>query len=569
MSSTVETALPIKPTNSTPCSYFEYQLYSNLILAIFINIQELTMSSHRLYRSSSAPALMSQDIPNRLSTQVNPENDMNHGLFQSFPELDISQTPGLPNQGYMVTPAYLANGFVESVYGDLKEKNNNQACGNLVIEPINAISSTGLFLRHSTSIIFPTTPGGTLNPAVLNLRGNLSSEEALTLRGPLGFGGALSPGQAPSLGDLNLGGALRFGGPLSSVGHLNFAGHLGSAEPLSLQDIPVAAEVPGDSSSSKASGNWPGYENNPPRAKKESPDTVERPRITTKTSELTLRGQKMQNFKAEEFYQELPETPPSWSSPGKKFVFEYNQYGELANGIRLSKDQMEDFLFNHPLNRNCKSGKGSLILWVQSAPVDSYNRYPTQKSDKCRFSDCPARYNTIHKGFFRVAIDEQNQSGLKINPYYCAGVVHLYCLEKFMDFSKLCREINIQPDNRSLPEPRNKMAITRDYQQLFGIVDDFVKKSRSQPTQDSQSQPWDYTKTLSHLLTEKCLELEPRVRQRMRVEGNHRGRHRGDLMKFVQGEREKNAKRRSGGKGRDESDSEESSQPHKRKHTVK
>ena len=297
-----------------------------------------------------------------------------------------------------------------------------------------------------------------------------------------------------------------------------------------------SAEMP----SSSKSG--PAYPNNPPQPGRRSQNIAEQPRrlqTNPRTRGLNKRSQNIQNLDPSEFYDSLPAPPPSWTSEEKededKFTFEYNGYGELSARFRLSKRQMKAFLYQHPLHKEkgeLEPRKGALTLWVQTVPADSNTRYSAFGSDKCRFAECPVRNNTIHKGFYRVAIDENHHSGIKVNPYYCAGFVHLYCLEKFLNFQDLCKHVNVQPDNRLLAEPKNKMALTRDHDELFEVAKDFIENSEHAPD-------WDFKRTLSHLLTEKHLLLEPRSRARKRLNlgGNHLSRHRGDLEAFVEGER--------------------------------
>ena len=311
-------------------------------------------------------------------------------------------------------------------------------------------------------------------------------------------------------------------------------------KPGSLQDIPDL----GDTSLGKEikpiptrHNNEPAYPNNPPGPCKKSQKTASLPRKilqNPRTKGLNKRRHNIQSFNAKEFYDNLPRAPSSWTHNG--FEFRYNSYGELDNPFTLSIDQMIDFLYYHPLHKITGRRERGLVLWVQTVPADSGTRYPNQRSDKCRFAECPVSQNTIHKGFFRVAIDEHHHSGIKVDPYHCAGFVHLYCLEKFLDFPSLCKEINVQPDNRLLAEPRNRMAITRDHDALYEIANDFIQNSKKR-----QPGHWDFKSTLGHLLTEKHLDMEPgsRARKRGKVGGNHLGVHRGDLEEFIRGERKK------------------------------
>lgn len=269
----------------------------------------------------------------------------------------------------------------------------------------------------------------------------------------------------------------------------------------------------------------PVYPNYPPPSSKESQNSWEAPRRTLKypSGRFNKRLQNIQKFDPTKFYDRLPEAPQSWKRG--LYTFQYNTFGELTT--KLSQEKMKTFLTEHPLGEK-------LTLWVQTVPVDSYNRYPSVWSNKCRFARCPDRNNSIRPGFFRVAIDEHHYSDIRVNPYHCAGFVHLFCLEKFLDFPDLCKRINVQPDNRRLPEPMNKMALTRNYVQLLEIANAFIKSSE-------RGKSGDYKETLGYKLTEMILKIEPpsRTLARLKRGGNNLSHHRGDLEVFEDSKGEK------------------------------
>jgi hypothetical protein len=260
---------------------------------------------------------------------------------------------------------------------------------------------------------------------------------------------------------------------------------------------------------------------------------------------LNKRTANIESVDVGKYYQGLSDAPCSWNprNDNGMLTFHYNEYGELSTN-KFSIDQIEQYLYNHPLNYDRNGfflGKNSrLTLWIQVTPADAGRRYPSASSDKCRFADCPIPHNTIRKGFFRVAFDEHDASGLQIDPYRCAGFVHLFCLEKFCSFPSICQNLNVQPDRRNLPEGKNKMAITRDHGEMFEVVSTFIQSAKN-------PMPWDYEQTLSFQLTSKHLELEPKVRHttRKRRGGNHIALHKGDLDKFMEGEKNKAAQRRA------------------------
>ncbi|QSZ30521.1 hypothetical protein DSL72_000075 [Monilinia vaccinii-corymbosi] len=257
------------------------------------------------------------------------------------------------------------------------------------------------------------------------------------------------------------------------------------------------------------------------------------------------RSKNIQSLKPSNFYQPLAQRPQSWGTPNRAGVppFQYTAEGELKPHIKLTSAQMKEFIFNHPGHttvtgeRHTKSS--GLTLWIQSVPSDSAARYPHQNSDKCRFEDCPVRNGTIHKGHYRVALDEQSSDPVVTDPFHNAGHVHLYCLEKFLDFPIICANFNVRPDDRILPEGRNKMAITRDHAEMKRIVKRFIRNAEKDYTGQSDDvyEP-SYEDTLSFKLTVKHLKLEPSNRQRLRdrrPNANSMDKHLNNLDLFVAG----------------------------------
>jgi hypothetical protein len=252
---------------------------------------------------------------------------------------------------------------------------------------------------------------------------------------------------------------------------------------------------------------------------------------------LNKRQANIESIDPSKYYHRLSEAPRSWKprNDNSTLTFQYDEYGELSVNDKFSPDQIGQYLYDHPLNydqNDVYDYKNSrLTLWIQVTPADSGRRYPCASSSKCRFADCPIPNNSIRKGFFRVAFDEHTVSGRQIDPYHCAGFVHLFCLEKFCDFPNICQNLTVLPDQRNLPEGKNKMAVTRDHEEMVEVVRTFMQSSQK-PTS------WDYEQTLCFRLTSKHLELEPKVRKTTRYTrgGNHIALHKGDLDKFVEGE---------------------------------
>ncbi|TAQ85685.1 Phosphatidate phosphatase/4-nitrophenylphosphatase [Chlorociboria aeruginascens] len=260
--------------------------------------------------------------------------------------------------------------------------------------------------------------------------------------------------------------------------------------------------------------------------------------INANTQGINRRSENIQSFNPLRYYLPLVTQPASW---GVKPVtgdplFTYTKDGELDPYIRFSKTQFCYFIFNHPLNpppsSNASLRESGLTLWIQKTPSDCKRRYPNGKSDKCRFEDCPISHNTIHKGDFRVALDEQHKKKNKSDPFHNAGYVHLWCLEKFFDFPTLCRQVNIRADDRVLREGKNKMAVTRDFPEMLRVIDAFVEKCS--PWEDGKPQGY-YQHTLNYALTMEQLRLEPKNRAlvRKRRGGNTIDLHLNNLEVYI------------------------------------
>ncbi|CAL3965083.1 hypothetical protein PZA11_002085 [Diplocarpon coronariae] len=246
-------------------------------------------------------------------------------------------------------------------------------------------------------------------------------------------------------------------------------------------------------------------------------------------------------------YRPLRQKPESWGSvrfdTGEP-TFVYTEHGELDPKRSFDVEQISEFLSQNPLTNK------TFTLWIQTVPADSGRRYPTKNSDKCRFSCCPDPNRTIRKGDFRVAFDEDS-SNMHRDPYHCAGYVHLYCLEKCLDFPSICRDFDVRPDTRELPEGKNKMAITRDHESMARIVGDFVKDSVPWAEFGTGERPDVYYEyTLCSKLTDEHLIKQPRHLQIIREQrgGNTIDRHRNNLDLYVEGQRALRAERPRDGK---------------------
>jgi hypothetical protein len=266
---------------------------------------------------------------------------------------------------------------------------------------------------------------------------------------------------------------------------------------------------------------------------------------SSKPEAKNRRPKNIKEFRSEDFYRPLPVQPRNWSpdshlafqhTANKTGTFQYTAEGELLPERKFTVNEIGQYLSHHPLHgphgphgRRDQRTSG-LVLWVQTTPADSAKRYLTKESAQCRFANCPVENNTIRKGEFRVAFDEQwREWGPQVDPYHNAGYVHLFCIEKNFDFPRLCKLWNVRGDNRKFPEGRNKMAITRDHSEMLKIVNQFKDKSELWGPGERPGN-W-YDLSLCRELTIYHLENQPKKRQSVREvrNGNSIDRHLGNL----------------------------------------
>ena len=157
---------------------------------------------------------------------------------------------------------------------------------------------------------------------------------------------------------------------------------------------------------------------------------------------------------------------PQWTASNGT-VFKYNQWGEL-NGVSFGAEDIRHYLYEHPfLCAETRSklpqeqqdaivkSNAKLIIWIQKMPGDSAKRVNTQHGLKCRIRECPAgiyKTRTINTGHYRVAFDEQwNTHAETRNPMHVAAYAHLYCMERFFQFSNICHDFDVRSDDRQIP----------------------------------------------------------------------------------------------------------------------
>ncbi|KAL2181196.1 uncharacterized protein P884DRAFT_265672 [Thermothelomyces heterothallicus CBS 202.75] len=236
----------------------------------------------------------------------------------------------------------------------------------------------------------------------------------------------------------------------------------------------------------------------------------------------------------------------------------YQQTAELRPSLTYTREQLVTFFLGHghPYPRR------RLTLWVQNTPAQINERYANRSdSSKCRYRDCPAKQNTILKGFFRVAFDEfSDETGTLRDPFRNAGYMHLHCFESVFDLGYLIHHgaarhnFRILPDRRDLiHESRNPASINRDHGEMIEAYDAWVEGQKARADrleQDNAARPrgQEYTgfdpaprmilphaQRLGRSLTDKHLSLQVKGRAATRESrgGVHIGIHRGDLDLFV------------------------------------
>ncbi|KAK0622830.1 hypothetical protein B0T14DRAFT_553144 [Immersiella caudata] len=264
----------------------------------------------------------------------------------------------------------------------------------------------------------------------------------------------------------------------------------------------------------------------------------------------------------ERFYKAPTPTEPWGPVPteGAKPIFEYfKKSPELWPHKTYTRDQL--LLFFLGTWRKPKR-EGKLTIWIQNTPAQSNERYTAgANSGKCRWVGCPAKTNTILKGFLRVAFDEHPKLTTRgiTNPFQMAGYMHLYCFEEIFDlgflvhWADLIWGFQVRPDVRVLPkESSNRMSLVRDHSELLEVYLEWkmdqgrrvLPKAKTveagQPKRHGlealqPSRPRREADYLWRRLTEAHLQLEVRGRAatRDRRGGANIGEHKGDLRKFL------------------------------------
>ncbi len=222
-----------------------------------------------------------------------------------------------------------------------------------------------------------------------------------------------------------------------------------------------------------------------------------------------------------------------------RYTFTYNIHGQLENWP-MGADELRAYLlnmFSGPVADPHIRYKPRML--IQYTPGDCRDRYATTiNGNKCRFAECSGDNHGISPGQVRVALDETTHENH--DPYVVAGYLHLFCMEKYLDMTKIVEHCNIHPETRRLLdfEGRNPMAINKHSSLSLGIAQKYINDIRNNgkvPTGQNGS-PWVYEDTLSWKLVREYMKVESKSKlgTRKKRAGNDIGVHFGDLDKMME-----------------------------------
>lgn len=200
-----------------------------------------------------------------------------------------------------------------------------------------------------------------------------------------------------------------------------------------------------------------------------------------KIPRITRKKKGAEHIDPEQYYGPPVKAPEAWGPINPKTerpIFEYTKFGELYQGRTYDVAQLKMYLFDRRLKtldpedwvprtklstERRVEGKvrGGLTLWLGWPAAQAENRYPRSPGTQtCRWKDCPL--STIKQGLPRVILDERmNDRGLELDPFYNAGYIHLYCLEKNFDLVDMIKNLDFRIDDRSFKkEEYNLFSLT-------------------------------------------------------------------------------------------------------------
>jgi len=252
-------------------------------------------------------------------------------------------------------------------------------------------------------------------------------------------------------------------------------------------------------------------------------------RINNNTKGETTRTARINNEAKQELkykYKPLPHADGYWCSKSGKYTFEYTSHGGLDEfkKKKMSARQIMAYIMDFPTD--------DLRLWIQVSPADMARRYGSPGHSKCLFEHCPKHVwgdsGTIDVGHYRVAFDEKFKAfGNKtVDPFDCPGFVHLYCLERFCDFERICANADVQVDTRvDLPRELGQAKWTMSGRPEAEQASYFIKACKKDklrqteafaqyPVHTSSSAPKQFDRTLVHALAD--INVASRTRSQMR-----------------------------------------------------
>ena len=258
---------------------------------------------------------------------------------------------------------------------------------------------------------------------------------------------------------------------------------------------------------------------------------------------------KRRHYVPNKAYTPLIQAPTTWD------IFQYTRDGELDPSRLFTADEVNHYLFNHPLHRGHHNSRESqLNLRIHRTPAASAKRFPNGLW--CRFKDCPMR--TIGQGQYLVVMDESVQYPHH-DPFLNAAYMHLWCMERYCNFEVICANLNVSAKCRDarLEEGRkNRFCLGTEEER---VVEDWVGAFRAYSKHQFGGKPWvttacpdqpdgcphydspsvEYRGTLCHQLTVTKLHCGGQGRINFRIgredragyKGANITRHLGDLNK--------------------------------------
>ncbi|KAF2749925.1 hypothetical protein M011DRAFT_465580 [Sporormia fimetaria CBS 119925] len=202
-------------------------------------------------------------------------------------------------------------------------------------------------------------------------------------------------------------------------------------------------------------------------------------RVNGSTRGLTTRSAKINRYTGAGYEVRPHPIGKAWQTPSG-FTFDYTEKWEFKK-VKYSAEELNAFIFEYPYN---KKTHAKLKLWLQKTPTDSAFRYNSPFHSKCRFKHCPSQLyeqGRILHGHYRIAFDERwHANGMNVDPYHVAGFVHLYCMERFLDFEEVCKLGIVEVDTRSMPnEPKMRFAATLHGQAELPIAQEFIEACKN------------------------------------------------------------------------------------------